>query len=135
MSKDILETILLVEDDADVRKLSELTFTEIGKFKVKTAHHGRMALEMLGFWKPDLVIMDVRMPYLDGPSTLLKMKKQIDLQDIPVIFLTGISSACELEQLIEIGALAYLLKPFDPMSICDKIRKIWLDPNNKEVEV
>lgn len=132
MQRQELNNILIVEDDEDIRNLTKLTLTEIGDYKVECAANGRVALEMLKVWKPDLVLMDVKMPYLDGPSTLTEMKNSPGLKNIPVIFITGLSLTIELESLLKIGGLAYILKPYDPMELCDKIKKLWKTRNQQE---
>ena len=125
MTEKILNKILVVEDNEDIRNLIKLTLTELGSYRVETASNGFAALDMMQIWPPELIVMDVKMPFLDGPSTLIRMKQKENLKNIPVVFITGLSMTIELECLLKIGGLAYLLKPFDPVELCDQIEKIW----------
>lgn len=125
MPKKALNRILVVEDDEDIRNLVKLTLTELGSYEVETASNGLVALDMMNVWPPELIVMDVKMPYLDGPSTLIRMKQEEKLKNIPVVFVTGLSMTIELECLLKIGGLAYLMKPFDPVELCEQIENIW----------
>lgn len=124
MSK--LSHILLVEDDPDIRMLASLVLVEMGKFRLDEAQNGTEALAYLANnAPPDLVLMDMMMPELDGITTLARMKANSKLNAIPVIFMTARVQAEEVESYILAGALGVITKPFDPMTLVAQITQIW----------
>lgn len=113
--------ILLVDDEASV--ISTLkTFLQLSGFEVEVAQNGEQALEKLERLRPDLVVLDVLMPHLDGRETLRRMRRRGDWT--PVILLTQISGRAERIMAFEEGADDYLNKPFDPHELVVRIRAV-----------
>ncbi len=120
-----LKRILIVEDDESIAEIVELTLEDLGGFEVFHCDCGDGALEMLRKHKPQLVLLDVMMPRMDGPETLRQMRLHSEFDDIPVIFVTARVQVHEQERYLRIGASGVIVKPFDPITLCDDITDIW----------
>ncbi len=120
-----LHSVLYVDDDPDICTVVEATLCAIGDLAVRTASSGEMAMDLACEEQPDLILMDVMMPGLDGPSTLKLMRDCAPLADIPVIFLTAKVMPMEVTQFLELGAIGVIGKPFDPARLCRDIRALW----------
>lgn len=122
-----VKKILMVEDDADIRRVAVMALKFKGGFEVATAENGEEGLRKAKSDRPDVILLDSMMPVMDGPETCRRLKSDDELKDIPVIFLTAKSQKKEIEAGLELGAVGYLVKPFDPMTLADELKKI-IDP-------
>lgn len=120
-----LGSVLYVDDDPDICTIVEATLCTIGDLKVRTATSGEIAIDLACEDPPDLVLMDVMMPGLDGPSTMRLMRGCAAIADVPVIFLTAKVMPTEITQLLTLGAIGVLGKPFDPTRLCGDILSLW----------
>lgn len=120
-----LKKILLVEDDPDIRTVAQLSLETLGGFELRLAPSGQEALDMAPAFAPDLLILDVMMPGLDGPGTLAGLRRIETLAGTPVIFMTAKVQPQEVAHLKSLGALEIISKPFDPMSLPEQVRAIW----------
>jgi two-component system OmpR family response regulator len=118
-----LNSILYVEDDPDIREVALMSLETLGGFTVHPCGSGNDALKLLQAQKPQLALLDVMMPGMDGPSTLRAMREKG--QDMPVIFMTAKVQKNEVEAYMALGALGVIDKPFDPMALPDQIRALW----------
>jgi two-component system, OmpR family, response regulator len=119
-----IKEILLVDDDMTIRKVAEISLSRVGNWRVKLAESGPKAMEILAAYRPDVILLDVMMPGLDGPSTFALLQSNERTKDIPVIFLTAKVQIQEVEAYRNLGAVGVISKPFDPLSLPDEIRKI-----------
>ena len=119
-----LQKILYVEDEADIRTVGEMAL-QLGNFVIKSCSSGIEALNTAGDFKPDLVILDVMMPQMDGPATLKALQNNLDTKNIPVVFMTAKAQTKEIEDYKKMGAIDVIPKPFDPMTLSDHLKKIW----------
>ena len=120
-----LERILYVDDDADIREVATLALVDVGGFVLLSCESGRDALLRAEAFMPQLVLLDVMMPCMDGPSTLSALRALPSLVAIPAIFMTAKVQAGEIADLLANGVLDVIAKPFDPMALADDIRRIW----------
>ena len=116
--------MLMVDDDADIRRIGQLSLVKVGRWDVELAASGTEAIAMAASAKPDLILLDVMMPGLDGPSTLSQLKSDPQTAGIPVIFMTAKVLSQEVEQYMSMGASGVIAKPFDPMKLPEEIRRI-----------
>lgn len=114
---------MLVDDDESLRVVGRLSLETVGGFDVVVARSGREALSLVETELPDLILLDMMMPDLDGLGTLAALRAAGRTQ-IPVIFLTAKVQAHEVRRYQDAGALAVIQKPFDPMTLPDTIRAI-----------
>ncbi len=115
--------ILIAEDERDIRDLVAFTLRFAG-YEVFTAGNGEDAVEMAPKVNPDLILMDVRMPRMTGYEACRAIKENHDLKDIPVVFLSAKGQESEIQQGLEAGAEEYLLKPFAPDQLTNRVKAI-----------
>lgn len=120
-----LKRILYVEDEPDIRTIAQIALESLGGFEVKVCSSGEQALKEVESFKPDLLLLDVMMPDMDGPRTLTALRGLPVTADIPAIFMTAKVQPTEIEHLISCGAVDVIPKPFDPMTLSDRVRAIW----------
>lgn len=120
--------VLIVDDEADLREMFSLKLSASG-YRVETAENGVIAIEKAKELHPDIVLLDVKMPGLSGPETLLRMKKEELLKDIPIIFLTSLGDPMpegqELDEKYaeEFGANGYIHKTDNLDKIVERVRE------------
>jgi CheY-like chemotaxis protein len=115
--------ILVAEDERDIRELINFTLVFAGH-EVTQAANGAEALELAPQVKPDLIMMDVRMPRMTGYEACRQMKQIPEIKDIPVIFLSAKGQDEEVQTGLEVGAAAYILKPFAPEELTRRVSEI-----------
>ena len=120
-----LHSVLYVDDEDDIREIVELSLRLDGSLDVATCPSGQAALDYLETHIPDVVVLDVMMPGLDGPGTLARMRERPECASVPVIFLTAKAQRDELERFLALGAIGVVAKPFDPMTLARQLRDIW----------
>ncbi len=120
-----LHSILYVEDDPDIQFVAEIALAQVGGFELKICSSGKDAIASAASMRPDLILLDVMMPEMDGPTTLGELRKIANTQDTPVIFMTAKVQPAEVSSYLELGAIAVINKPFDPMTLAQTVRKHW----------
>jgi CheY-like chemotaxis protein len=120
----LLKRILLIDDEDDIREVAQLAFETAGDFEVDSAHGGRAGVAKAHAVKPDVILLDVMMPELDGPHTLAMLRESSDTQDIPVIFLTAKVQTADKRNLLALGARGIIAKPFDPLLLPEQVLEI-----------
>lgn len=119
------ERILYVEDDPDIQAVAKLALEAVGGFTVKLCASGEEAVREAAAFAPDMILLDVMMPGMDGPATLRALRAQPSLAAVPVAFMTAKVQPGEVRELEALGALGVIAKPFDPMSLADQVRQLW----------
>jgi CheY-like chemotaxis protein len=125
MAASPFRSVLYVDDDPDICEVVKTTLRCIAGLDVDTVTSGEEAIDRLFAARPDLVLMDVMMPGLDGPSTLGRIRESAVIADIPVIFLTAKVLPDEIARFLELGAIGVIEKPFDPLRLCDRLFVLW----------
>lgn len=120
-----LEKILYVEDDPDIQTIALMVLETISGFKVKPCSSGAEALAAAETFKPDLILLDVMMPGMDGPATLSELRKFPQLVNTPVVFMTAKVQPQEVQGYLDLGAVGVIAKPFDPMTLTQQLNSIW----------
>ena len=113
--------ILIAEDERDIRELVSFSL-QFGGFVVVQAANGAEAVERAQAEKPDLILMDVRMPKMTGYEACKQMKQIPELRDIPVVFLSAKGQETEIQTGLEVGAEEYILKPFAPDELVKQVQ-------------
>ncbi|WP_298626200.1 response regulator [uncultured Legionella sp.] len=122
-----LKNILYAEDEADIRAIAQIALEDIGSFSVRFCVNGREALEALRDYSPDLILLDVMMPEMDGPTALNELRKIEACAKIPAMFMTAKIQANEVAEYKALGAIDVIAKPFDPMTLAETIKQVWLE--------
>lgn len=115
--------ILYVDDEADIREIATICLELESSFEVKSVDSGPSALEMAQEWQPDLILLDVMMPGMDGPMTKAKLAESDSTSSIPVVFCTARSQPSEIELFLQLGVRGVIPKPFDPMQIAEQVKE------------
>lgn len=117
--------ILHVDDEPDIREVAAFSLELDPGITLTTAESGETALELLqGGMRPDVILLDVMMPRLDGPGTLLQLRTLPGLEATPVIFMTARVQASEQDRYLALGAIGVIVKPFDPMTLAAQVRAL-----------
>lgn len=116
--------ILLIDDEEDIRKIGRLSLEAVGKFEAVIAPGPIEGLAAASSEHPDLILMDMMMPLMDGLAVLAQLRQSPILRSIPVIFMTAKVQRDEIEHYLRMGAIGVIQKPFDPMTLPDQIREI-----------
>lgn len=124
-----LEHILCIDDEPDIVDIIQMCLETVGGFKVSSCSSGIKAIEKVEEINPDLILLDVMMPEMDGPTTLKKLREKSLLSSVPIVFMTARVQPVEIQEYLKIGANAVIAKPFDPMTISSQIADIWKNIN------
>lgn len=117
------KTIFIVDDDDVISTIAELGLKR-GGFNTVKCSSGMACLESLMYYTPDLILLDVEMPVMSGIQTLEVIKKNDDFKKIPVMFMTGSADTGTVVAAKSLGAVGYVVKPFVPQELVDKIKEI-----------
>ena len=118
-------SVVLAEDDPDIQLVARLALNRVG-FTVRVFGNGTDALEAIRAHAPDVVLLDWMMPELDGPETCRQLKADPATADIPVIFLTAKSQLSEIQRGLSLGAIGYVTKPFDALTLGSQVKRLVL---------
>lgn len=116
--------ILYVDDEADIREVAQMSLELDPDFEVRTCASGGEAIEHAATWQPDLMLLDVMMPEMDGPTVFARLRAQPATAAIPVVFITARTQAAEVRGFLDLGARGVLAKPFDPMTLSARVREL-----------
>lgn len=120
-----LKQILLVEDELDIQIIARMALQKLGGYSVEVCSSGQEALEKVISYRPDVILLDVMMPGLDGPGTLKALRQPVPGCQAPVIFMTAKVQPSEVAEYRTLGALDVIAKPFDPMGLAALVASIW----------
>ncbi|WP_205626858.1 response regulator [Pseudoponticoccus marisrubri] len=120
--------ILHVEDDADIREITQLALALSGQFELHQFTNGDEALQQAAGIAPDLLLLDVMMPGMSGPELLVALRDVPGLAEVPAIFMTARVQKTEIAGFLEQGAIGVIAKPFDPVSLGQQIHDILAAP-------
>ncbi len=131
MSSDTLQRILYVEDEPDIQAVARIALETVGGFTLQVCSSGEEALQVAVEFAPDLLLLDVMMPGMDGPTTLRELRKLPGLAETPAVFMTAKVQPQEIEQFKSFGVLEVIAKPFDPMALPSQIAAVWQKRNER----
>ncbi len=120
-----LRRVLLVEDELDIQIVARLALRDIGRLEVEVCGSGTEALEVAPRFLPEMILLDVMMPEPDGLATLRALAEMPETASIPVVFVTAKAQSHEIEEYLEAGAVDVIVKPFDPMTLAERVHEIW----------
>lgn len=120
-----LKSILYVEDDLYVRTTAKLVLEVIGNFIVRDCGSGREALDAARDFQPDLILLDMMMPELDGLATLAGLRRMAHLASTPALFMTGMTDSDDIARYIDAGAFGVIPKPLVPLRLSEQINNLW----------
>lgn len=121
----MLARILFAEDEPDIQQITQIALDTVGGYSVKACASGQEAIDAVVEFAPDLIILDVMMPGLDGLDTLKKLREIPEVRNTPIVFMTAKAQPKEVMHFKSLGAKGVITKPFDPMKLADEVRRIW----------
>lgn len=124
-NKEQLKWILYVEDEPDIRAIAELALQDIGGYSLISCASGAEALAAVKEQIPDLLLLDVMMPGMDGPETLQKLREIPEIAKVPAVFMTAKVQPSETAEYLALGAVDVIAKPFDPLTLASQIQHVW----------
>ena len=116
--------VLIIDDEEDIRSVAVLSLGMLGGVDVVEANTGKDGISLAATEKPDVILLDMMMPEMDGPATLKALREQPATCGIPVIFLTARAVKGEADRVKQLGAKGLLTKPFDPTELASQVRQI-----------
>lgn len=119
-----IRKVLLVDDEPDIRMIAVMSLEKLAGWETVSVGSGREALARVESDRPDVILLDVMMPDMDGPTTFTKLREIEALADVPVIFLTAKVQKAEVARYLELGASGVIQKPFDPLNLAKEVTKI-----------
>jgi len=114
--------ILHVEDEPDIREVVEISLGLDPNFVTRSCSSGHEALVLANDWPADIILLDVMMPVMDGPTTLMRLRDNSKTANIPVVFMTACAQASELDRFRSLGIAGVIPKPFNPMTLVESVR-------------
>lgn len=120
-----LKHIFCIDDDEDILAVVKICLESAGGFEVSCMPKSAHAVQTAKAVHPDLILIDVMMPVMDGPAVLKKIREDETLKDIPVAFMTARVRNEEVREYLELGAAGVIAKPFNPMTLCEQVTEIW----------
>jgi len=126
-----LVDILLIEDDPDVRTIAAIALEDVGGFRLTLCGSGAEALAQLRQSVPQLILLDVMMPDMDGPMTLAEIQRLALDPAPPVVFMTAKVQPQETQRYLQLGAAGVIAKPFDPMTLSEQLRALWREARTR----
>ena len=120
-----LTRILYVEDEPDIQMVARLALETLGGFTLEICSSGKEALDKISAFQPQLMLLDVMMPGMDGPTTLGELRKLPQFSTTPAVFMTAKVQTSEVAGYKAIGAVDVIPKPFDPMTLSTQVQAIW----------
>jgi CheY-like chemotaxis protein len=109
--------VLVVDDEDDIRRIAVISLSAVGGMEVTEANGGSEAIRKAREERPDVVLLDMMMPGMDGLATFHALRGDPETSGIPVVFLTAKAMSSEVDRLKALGASGVLIKPFDPMAL------------------
>lgn len=116
--------IIVADDEPDVLFMTAFSLRTVGGFEVIEARNGLEAVEKAQQERPDLIILDIKMPRMNGYEACRRLREIESLRDVPIVFLSAKGQRQEVEEGLRLGAADYILKPFAPEELINKVRSI-----------
>ena len=113
--------VLLIDDEEDIREVAALTLETMAGMEVISACDGITGLKKAESERPDVILLDVMMPGMDGPTTFQRLQQSESTRSIPVIFMTAKVQPADRQRIADLGARGVIAKPFDPMTLADEV--------------
>jgi CheY-like chemotaxis protein len=115
--------VLVVDDEPHIREVAAASLEMVGGYEVVTADSGARAIEIAGRDRPDLILLDVMMPGMDGTAAFERLREDAATAAIPVVFLTAKVQAADQRRFKELGATGVIAKPFDPLALSQEVAR------------
>src|ERR1700686_2919232 len=115
--------VLQIDDEPDILDIVAAALGLDPEFEVRSCGSGADGLAAAAQWRPDVILLDVMMPVMDGPATLRHLRENPQTAAIPVVFMTARAQTREIDHFKSLGAASVIVKPFDPMTLAASVRR------------
>lgn len=119
-----MPVIVLIDDDEAIREIAHISLTRLGGHQVHATGSGPEGIELVRLHRPDVVVVDVMMPGMDGPAVAAALRADPEVGGVAVVFLTAKAGADELAALSSSGGVGVITKPFDPMTLSQRLGEL-----------
>ena len=126
-----LKRLAYVEDDPDIRAIAELALVDVGGFDLTMFASGQEAVAGMSAARPELILMDVMMPGMDGFEAVRRLRDMEEFNNVPIFFMTAKAQVQDIDRYKDLVS-GVITKPFDPMSLGDDVRKLWTELQGKD---
>lgn len=120
-----LRKIMCIDDEPDILEIVKACLEIGGNYTVSTCSSGKEALDTIGEVKPDLIMLDILIPAMDGVTIFGKLRGYSSLKTVPIVFVSAMVQPKEVSAYIELGAAGVIMKPFDPMKLTAEVESMW----------
>jgi two-component system, OmpR family, response regulator len=120
-----LKRILYIEDEIDIQTVMRMSLERLGGFELLVCSNGKEALDKAPGFAPDMMLVDVMMPGMDGPTTVTALRAMDEFATTPVVFITAKVQPHEVARLRDMGAIDVISKPFDAMTLPQHLQSLW----------
>lgn len=127
-----LQKILCIDDEPDILEIVKASLEMGGGYTVATCSSGKEALDSVGDFKPDLILLDILIPAMDGVTIFGKLRGYSSLKSVPIIFMTAMVQPKEVSSYLELGAAGVVMKPFDPMKLPEEVASLWKNFHDRQ---
>ena len=118
------QKIMYVEDEPDIQTIARIALEQIGGFTLLVCSSGQEALDQVSDFAPDIILLDVMMPEMDGIETFRQLRTLPACTGIPVVFMTARVQTHEIKEYLDLGAVDVIAKPFSPITLADQVKTI-----------
>ncbi len=118
------QKIMYVEDEPDIQTIARIALEQIGGFDLLVCSSGQAALDQVSDFAPDIILLDVMMPEMDGIETFRQLKTLPACADVPVVFMTARVQTHEIKEYTDLGAVDVIAKPFSPITLAEQVKTI-----------
>jgi CheY-like chemotaxis protein len=122
-----LSRIMYVDDDPDLRAIAEISLRDLGGFTVELCGSGEEALQKAEKFKPQIILLDVMMPGMDGIETFKRLHNQHPTENTPIVFVSAKVQSHEVHAYLALGAAGVIPKPYDPLQLGDQAQRLWVE--------
>ncbi|MBB4266495.1 response regulator [Roseospira visakhapatnamensis] len=122
-----LKRVLYVDDEVMLQKVGRVALEKFGGFEVEVVGSGEEALQRAPVYNPDLILLDVMMPGMDGPSTVERLRAMPEVCQIPIVFITAKAHPDEVARFKALGVMGVLTKPYEPQDLGNQLRTLWAE--------
>ena len=125
-----LSRIMYVDDDPDLRAIAEISLRDLGGYIVELCGCGEEALRKAEHFKPQIILLDVMMPGMDGIETFKRLQEMAPTSNTPIVFVSAKVQSHEVHAYLALGAAGVIPKPFDPLQLGEQAQRLWSEYND-----
>jgi two-component system OmpR family response regulator len=127
-----LKNILCIDDEQDILDIAKFALETLGNYTMEMCHSGKDALCRASMLNPDMILLDVMMPGMDGVAVYKALRQVPGLESVPIVFMTARVQPSEVIDYLDMGVEGIIPKPFDPVALPDAVASLWESRQEKD---